>query len=315
MTQTRTIDDVWHHLKSAGGSVLHTRVDENHPLELYAEFEPPDRPGLVLFCTARPPAAESLRSVRVEQGMRQDGKWWLRLSLLAPELQPVFSALCRDIVASTKFGVEEASAAATILRRLARWRALLEQEQSGMQPSVIRGLIGELLVLEADVLSKFPELDAIVAWSGPLGTAQDFLLPIGNRIEVKAAPPGTSTVTINGLDQLDSAGDPLTLTVVRLLAVGADAQDAQTASGIISRLESRLANHPSALVEFRGRLAMAGWHEHPSHQQVVVRLMNIERYKVSGSFPRLTRSNVPVGVEDASYDIRLPDSRAVSEVR
>jgi hypothetical protein len=308
MIQTRTIEDAWLTLKAAGNSVLHTRVDETHPLELYAEFEQPNRPGLVLFCSARPPEAESLKTVEVDQGIRPDGKWWMRISLRVPELEPVFAALCRDIVAFTRSGVDEAAASSAILRRLSRWRALLEGQHTGLSVSVLRGLIGELLILELDIIPTLNPLDAVMAWSGPLGTAQDFVLPNGHRIEVKAVRPDAVTVTINGLDQLDSGGDPLTLVVLRLLDVGRDAAGAETASGIIARLEGQLKSHPAALSEFGNRLAMVGWHENPAHENVVVRFVRKDIYAVEGDFPRLIRETVLNGIDDANYSIRLPRS-------
>ena len=203
MTQTQTIEQLWQSLKGTGPSVVHRRVDEKHPLELYAEFEQPASPGLVLFCGAKPPEARPLRTLRIDRGRRADGQWWLRLSLSSPDLQPVFAALCSDIVTSTRSGVGEAEAAAAILTRLDRWRALLEGDRKALTNSALRGLIGELLILEADLLPHLPALDAVGSWTGPLGSAQDFWLPSSQRIEVKALRPEATTVRINGLEQLE----------------------------------------------------------------------------------------------------------------
>jgi Putative PD-(D/E)XK family member, (DUF4420) len=306
MTRTRTIENIWRTLRGAGTAITHTRVDEDHPLELYAEFEQPDRPGLVLFCPEKPPDARSLRTLSIEEGYRPDRKWWLRFSLTDPALQPVFAGLCQDIIAFTRSGLSETAAPAAVLARLDRWRALMEGEQNGMGASALRGLIGELIVLEADVLPVMSELDAVKAWSGPLGSAQDFLLPGGQRLEVKSIRPDTSTIQVNGLDQLDGSGDPLTLVVVRLLDAAKDAPDAATPSRLVERLSERLSVSPAAQSEFASRLAMAGWHESPAHDEIVVRQVGIDRYGVDENFPRLTRDMVPYGVNDATYTIALP---------
>jgi hypothetical protein len=306
-----TIEELWRSLRT-GSTVVHRRVDAEHPLELYAEFDPPDRYGLVLFTKREPPEPWSLRSLHIDRGRRHDGLWWLRLSIAGTAFQPVFAGLCRDIITTTRSGVTDEVAPSVILSRVDRWRKLLEGELHGMSNSELRGLIGELIVLELDVLPALRPTDAIMAWSGPFGAAQDFTLSTGQRIEVKAVHGDATSCQINGLDQLDAATDPLTLTIVRLDQTGTDAEGAVTATILIERLRARLIEDPAAANEFESRLAAAGWHDHPDHQAFAVLVVGVERYVVDGDFPRLTRGLVPQGVLEVKYDIALP-ARPVTE--
>lgn len=306
MSPTRTIEDLWQQLRRGVTAALHQRVDETHPLDLYAEFENPDRPGLVLLCPARPPQARQLRHLRIDQGQRADGRWWLRLSLAVPTLQPVFAGLCRDIVAFTRSGVDAADAAQAVLSRVERWRLLLERGGDAWSPEALRGLIGELVILERDVLPAHPAFEAVASWSAPLGSPQDFVLPTGARIEVKAVRPGAGSVRINGLAQLDPGNDPLTLAVVTLADAGTESEGSLTASSLIGRLRDRLATDPLALNEFDSRLAAAGWCETTEHQRTVVCVAAIQRHPVEGGFPRLVRAGVPAGILDAVYTVVLP---------
>ena len=244
-----TIEELWRSLRT-GSSVVHRRVDELHPLKLYAEFDPPDRYGLVLFTKSAPPEPWSLRSLHIDRGRRNDGLWWLRLSISGTAFQPVFAGLCRDIITTTRTGVIDDVAPSVILSRVDRWRKLLEGELHGMSNAQLRGLIGELTVFELDVLPAFRPLEAIMAWNGPFGAAQDFTLPTGHRIEVKAVRTDSTSCEINGLDQLDAASDPLTLAVVRLDQTGTDAKGAITAVGLVERLRERLIEDPAAANEF-----------------------------------------------------------------
>lgn len=300
-----TIEELWSSLRT-GSSVVHRRVDELHPLELYAEYDPPDRYGLVLFTRREPPEPWSLRSLHIDRGRRHDGLWWLRLSITGTAFQPVFAGLCRDIITTTRTGVTDEVAPSVILSRVDRWRKLLEGELRGMSNAELRGLIGELVVLELDVLSALRAIDAIMAWNGPFGAPQDFTLPTGRRIEVKAVRGDAISCQINGLDQLDGASDPLTLTVVRLDQTGVDAEGAVTATSLIQRLRERLREDPAAANEFESRLAAAGWHDHPDHQRFAVLIVDVEHFAVEGDFPRLTRGLVPKGVVEVRYDIHLP---------
>jgi len=307
MTQTRTIDDAWRALKTSSDHLLHIRIDETHPLDFYAEFEKPDRPGLVLICSSKPPATDSLRAVAIEQGIRADGKWWLRLSLSAPELRAVFSALCKDIIAFTRSGTDAKAAPNAVLKRLSRWKELLDEDRGCLSVATLRGLLAELLILERSIVPASDGLEAVLAWTGPSGTAQDFTFTDGSRLEVKAVGRDAKSVTINRLDQLDDGGDHLDLSVVRFLDVGLNALGAETVGRVVARLRSRLDDQPNALAEFENKLTLAGWFEDSKHERVIVRFLSNEVYAVNEKFPRLIRSNVPDGVEGAVYSIRLPD--------
>jgi hypothetical protein len=274
---------------------------------LYADFSPPDQVGVVAISTDRPPLPPQMRAIRLERGERSDGRASLRIVPEHQLLLPVFAALCQDIVSSTASGVGPDQLASTVLDRLQRWRSLLERESAGLPESTLRGLIGELTVLERRLLPTLPQREAIHAWRGPLGAAQDFLLSDGHRIEVKAVDRDADAVTVNGLAQLDPGPDQLTLAVVRLQTTGRSADDAITATGLVAGLRDRLATDAEALTMFEAALASLGWHEHPAHEENAFRVVSIDAYDVDGSFPRLTAHNVPPGVEDASYVASLRD--------
>ncbi len=305
-TMPMKIEDLWHSLR---GEAVETqrRVDANHPLDIYADFEPPDRPGLVLFCPNQPPDYQSLKSIGIERRQRQDGRWTLRVFLEEPKLIGVFTELCRDIIDSTRMGIDPTRAGSIVLARIERWRALFLAESAGLDRSALRGLIGELIVLENRLLQRLGLDEAVSAWTGPLGMAQDFRLPSGQRIEVKAVDRDADRVLVNGLGQLDGGRDPLQLVVVRLEDTGINAPDALTVPLLIGRLRTRLADSPSALRSFNSLLRFVGWDDADEGSPVIVRLVRIDEYEVDGAFPRLTTGTVPPGVVDATYKIVLPN--------
>lgn len=311
-TPTPTIEELWQSLTTSTGQV-HRRVDSTHPLELYAEFDPPDRYGLVLFTHHEPPEPRPLRSLHIDRGRRSDNRWWLRLSIEERTLQPVFAGLCRDVIVFTRTNVGEDAAAAVILSRVERWRKLLQGELRGLSESELRGLIGELIVLETDLIPALSAVDAVTSWNGPFGAAQDFTLPTGQRIETKAIRRDARSCRINGLDQLDPGQDTLVLAIVRLDQTGTQADGALTATRLINRLRNQLASEPFALNEFDSRLAAAGWHEHQDHEKFAVRVLGIEHHTVDNAFPRLIRAVVPGGILHADYEIALPSTSGDDE--
>ena len=302
------IEETWSSLRREAVGAQR-RVDATHPLDLYADFEQPDRPGLVLFCALRPSDSPSLRAIGIERRQRQDGRWSMRIFLLEPRLLPVFAELCRDIVEFTRNGVAEARASGIVLSRIERWRNLLQSQSAGLSRSELRGLIGELLVLETQLIPTLGPDRAVSAWIGPLGASQDFRLPDGLKIEVKSLDSNANSVRINGLAQLDGGGDSLELRAVRLEETGLNADGALTASRLVARLRGGLIDAPAALQNFETLLRFVGWDDANETDAVVVRLNRIDHHKIDADFPRLTGATVPAGITNAEYTIVLPGLR------
>lgn len=299
------IEELWNSLRRESVEAQR-RVDAAHPLDLYADFEQPDRPGLILFCDERPNDAPSLKAIAIERRRRPDGRWSMRVYLEEPRLLPVFAELCRDIIEFTRHVPDGAPPSGLVLSRIERWRSLMQAQPAGLSRSQLRGLIGELLVLERELLPLIEPDEAVSSWTGPLGTSQDFRLPDGRKLEVKALDRGAHQVQINGLDQLDSGGDSLQLLIVRLEDTGVEADGAITAVRLVEQLRGRLGEAPNALERFETLLRFVGWDDAADSQAVAVRLIRIERFEVDGGFPRLTPGTVPAAVIDATYKIMLP---------
>lgn len=308
-----SIEPLWTQL-IAGGVAAQTRIDARHPHDIYADFVPPDAIGLLVLTKAKPPSVEEMRAIAVDVRTRADGRWTLRLTLNEPGLRPVFGALCDDIVACTREGVAPEHLGGLVVQRIQHWRALLDREGGGLGESVLRGLVGELLVLRDLLLPVLGPLQSVASWRGPAGAPQDFILPDGARVEVKTIRPHADEVRITNLDQLDSLGDPLTLIAVRVENSQPGVAGAVTAPGLISTLRLLLEGQPQAERLFDLALGQLRWHEHPSHHALALRLIAIEPYPVGPAFPKLTRSSVPAGIFEASYRVLLPARNASGSV-
>lgn len=306
-----TIDELWASMRKKGVAGQQ-RISADHRCDLYADFSPPDQVGLVAVCDDRPPLPRAMRAITVERGERADGRCSLRLALAHRALLPVFSALCQDIIGSTTTDADQESLGRTVLDRLQHWRALLERDSAGLDDQTLRGLIGELFVLQSRLIPTMDVGEAVRAWRGPFGAPQDFLFRDGDRWEVKAVNHDDDLVTINGLAQLDSGADPLTLVVVRVRATGSSAEGSVTAPGIIVQLRARLETHGEAISMFDSALAQMGWHEHSAHDDVALHIVGMEAYPVGEGFPRLTSKTVPTGVDEAIYSVSLRGQMFVS---
>ena len=95
-------------------------------------------------------------------------------------------------------------------------------------------------------------------WLGPLAAPHDFLLD-ASLVEIKTCVPGSDDVTIASLQQLDGAGEPLYLGVVRLAPATSTTPDAFTTAGLVTRIRQDIEASQAASTEFELRLAETGY--------------------------------------------------------
>lgn len=299
------LERLWEDLKRAGGGVQR-RIDETHPLALYADYDLPQKPGLVLVSPRRPPDYTSIQSIKIETRQRDDGKWSLRMMLETPVLEPVFAELCRDIVEYTRENVEPSAGPSAFLNRVDRWRRLLERGAAEFGAEAARGLIGELLFLKHIAFRDLSKGAALTAWTGPIGAPHDFLFPDGRRFEIKTIGVAADTTRINGLAQLDGFGETLSLIVIRMAKTGADNPNGVGVSGLAREIHWELEEDPGLQAEFQRLLRLTGWREGAEREPYVATVTQMEFHAVTEAFPALTRASVPDGVVEADYEIRLP---------
>ena len=126
---------------------------------------------------------------------REHGEFAIILQLGRPEFDEVFGRLCQDLVDATRAAVPALGMEA-LLRRLGRWRKLLEVgERTTLSDIALRGLIGELWFLQRVALRRLGVDAAAQGWVGPLDAPQDFIVG-QNVFEIKTCAPPASHVTI-----------------------------------------------------------------------------------------------------------------------
>lgn len=303
-----TIEALWAGLRLAGAAAQR-RIDADHPCDLYADIDAAGRVGLVAVCVVRPVQPPALNAIVVDVGEREDGRFTLRYSLDRASLLPIFAHFCEDII-RVSARANGSDGGGVMLERLKLWRALLERDQSGLSHSELLGLIGELVTLEHRLIPDLGAEAAVASWQGPFGASHDFLLPDGLRVETKTIAWQADRVRISSLAQLDLEAGPLTLTVVRIQPVDSAVAGAVTAPRLVTALRETLSQTIDAAMRFEDGLIAFGWHEHPRHDELAVKVVRIDAHAINDSFPRLTASMMPTGVSDVTYDALLPRTGA-----
>jgi hypothetical protein len=193
------------------------------------------------------------------------------------------------------------------MRRLGGWQACLHARKRGLEREEVVGLLGELAVIEL-VGEQTGFAVAISAWSGPADGIHDFN-GVGVAVEVKATVGLSHHLRISRLDQLDGTG---LRALVLLRARFHEAPDGLTLPEVIGGLRAKVEKSSLAAAgDFKDKLMRVGYLDADAdiYGSMRVKLDDLQGFRVSDDFPRLTSATVPSPIVDASYSL---DERQLS---
>ena len=297
-------EELWDDLSRHVERPIFRRIDESHPADLYAGLDDAGRLELMLLCDSAISEVPSFAALKVSQNLREDGRFALVVRLEQSELKAAFSRVCDDLSESLRRVPSASECGPTLVARLNRWRRLLEAGRTtGLSESEIRGLIGELLVLEQLIASRGASV-AVKSWVGPNGAPQDFDGG-GVLLEVKACQGGSTSVAISSLEQLSSLVAPIFLIVVSISVANEEQPGAFNLSGLVARIRSTLDLFPSELDDFNLRLYHAGFSDEWEGNKGLFTCEGMRKFLVEDNFPKITPHSVPAGIVRALYTLDL----------
>ena len=310
-----TTEDPWSGIpppvRSARISAL--RVGHRTPWNLYWGVDADRSPLLILQhgCgrrrTVRLP---ELRGLRVESMPAETGPdERIVIRLMDGEQREIFLRFCDDIIDATALGQTEQQAVDLFLARTWRWHRLLRGGRTRrLGDEEQKGLVGELVVVERQLIPVLGALDAVRCWTGPLGTPQDFEI---SRVHVEAKAQGVSAprVTISSEHQLQSGtGDTLFLHVTEVVIAAEGTAGAFTLTETANRLRSVIGEQDMVAVDlFEERLGAVGFDWKDDYSDRPWMIVGESLYEVREGFPRITPEMFPGGVANVRYTISLPD--------
>ena len=223
------------------------------------------------------------------------------ITLTDEHLFKSFTVMCFDIAERSKGGKNVEEAFMIALECLRDWSELFKRRgKIGLTRNEVIGLWGELYTLESILQANVAPDELIVqGWRGPNGDQRD----IGfnkTRIEVKTQLATKAiSLRISSLDQLDDCGNNLKLALNRITPSDKGFSVIVLAQRLFQRFESNHVAHS----EFERKVVLAGLSE---DLEVCKEKFDLDErliYDVAENFPKLTLSNVPVGINAAEYVI------------
>ncbi len=253
--------------------------------------------------------AELRKNMVVVNGLSLDlrsGKPGYQRLVLALDRQidrDLFESLCQTLATALRSATDSSTALALTLAHLKRWKLFLAG-RGGQQLSdeSVRGLFAELVFLR-EMISKLGADGAVDAWLGPERSHQDYIF--GNTaVEIKSLSGAErSEVHISSEDQLEALNDNLFLRIYRLSAL-AEAAGALSLNDMVTTVQTELTSAES-VVSFDRKLIAHGYAPLPDYDDPKFSVSEIRTFEVGKSFPRLIRSEIPLGTTKVSYCIKL----------
>jgi Putative PD-(D/E)XK family member, (DUF4420) len=231
-----------------------------------------------------------------------------RLCLLLKDrrFRDVFTTMAEDVGAAVAASATETAGVRALLARLSTWERFISRfGPDRLSDEELVGLFAELHFLRSEIIPVVDPASGIRAWRGPHREPQDFRFR-SVAIEVKAsAARSPSVFQVANLDQLDAGSRELLL--VYHVIIDPIASAGETLPAMISSIRSSLANvDAGAAIDFDASLIEAGYLDvHAEAYQQSFSVRQVRWFKVTETFPRLTRSSVARGVAEASYSVSI----------
>jgi len=247
-----------------------------------------------------------IRQITIEtytEGNNPDRNFLLIL-LLNNEHKDIFSTLCEDLIHAVEETIDENELIGQLLSRLEKWQMLFDRlSQQGLSKSAQVGLYGELYFLQNILMHTKQAEYCIKAWVGPEMAVQDFQFA-EQAVEVKTTHgKNHQKIHIASERQLDTAIIPYIYLYHISLDIRSNVGD--TLNQITDRLKDRLATNPFASNAFCLKLLEAGYFDIHAHfyEEFGYSIRQLNVYKITDDFPKITESSVPYGVGDVHYTI------------
>lgn len=282
-------------------------VDADHPLRLV--YGATDNGEALFFSIteAKPGLPDLSNVVGVERGVRKiDGKWTLSLTLRDPRFQDVFMRLCEDLARRSATAVSELQAMNYFLAGVAEWKQLLRNPlDDRLSLEAIRGLIAELWFGFRYLSQRHSVSAVLAAWTGPMGSPQDFNFAGDQSFEVKSTYADTKSIRVSSADQLDVGGRQLTLAVVGVERSASGAPNAFSLPSLVSEVEAEVKAETSVSDLYRRFDALHLRIADEYYSDFWFEITDLRRFQVTPEFPAIRASHLNTGVQDVTYSIML----------
>lgn len=302
------IKSIWETQKPTGDIIIKTRIKDIVHLNCYAATNHITGQHLYIMSVSKNVEIPELKNYRfkgveifiVETDISRE----LNIYLLDNDLKDIFSLFIQNILEDIAESVTENEAVTKTLNVISKWKKLFDKINfNGLSLEQQKGLIGELLFINYLSEHRKSPTTILNAWTGPDFEDKDFVFG-ATGVEIKLTSSKYPKIKITNEGQLDAQN--LTELFLILYTVEDVKENGFTLNSLIGQTQQKLSANIDELKFFNERLMLLGYFEDDKeHYNKMFSLKKTYSYSVSEEFPKIIKSQLPVGIYNTSYFIEL----------
>lgn len=302
------IKSIWESQKPTGDIIIKTKIEDIAHLNCYAATNHITGQHLYIMSVSKNVEVPELKNYRFKGVeiflVETDDFCELNIYLLDSDLKDIFSLFIQNILEDVVESVTESEAVTKTLNVISKWKKLFDKINfNGLSIEEQKGLIGELLFINHLLDNRKSSTITLNAWTGPDFEDKDFVFG-GIGIEVKLTSSKYPKIKITNEGQLDTQN--LNELFLILYTVEDVKENGFTLNSLISQTQQKLSVNIDELNFFNERLVLLGYFEEDKeHYSKMYSLKKTYSYFVLEDFPKIIKTQLPIGVYNTSYFIEL----------
>ncbi len=302
------VKTIWESQKPTGDIIIKTKIEDIPHLNCYAATNHITGQHLYIMSVSKKTEIPEFRNNRFKGieifSIDTETGFELNIYLLENDLRDIFSLFIQNILEDIVSSVTENEALLTTVNVISKWKKLFDKINfNGLTIEQQKGLIGELLFINYLIDHKKPLSIVLNGWTGPDFEDKDFVFgSIG--IEVKLTASKHPKIKITSERQLDTQN---LSKLFLLLYITEEVKDnGFSLNSLIEQTKQKLSVNVDELKFFSERLLLLGYLEEDKEQyNKMYSLKRTFGFAVTHSFPKIIKSQLALGIYNASYFIEL----------
>lgn len=303
------IKSIWENQKPTGDIIIKTRISEIKHLNCFAATNHITGQHLYIMSISKNVAIPELKNYRFKGveifTVEIENNIELNIYLLDNELKDIFSLFIQNILEDIDQSVTESEALTTTLNVVSKWKKLFDKINfNGLTLEQQKGLIGELLFLNFLLNNERTSTNAVNAWTGAEQEFQAKDFTFGSvGVEVKFTASYQPRIKVSNERQLDA--ENLSELFLILYSTEAVKDNGISLNSIVEQTRQKISTKEERNV-FNAKLQLNGYFD--QDKEHYGRMYSLKRtfvFSVTSDFPKIVKSQLPLGIFDTSYSIEI----------